>query len=254
MNEYFQTNEMPVTWEALEEINNKVMESSYKLLQMNLNGKNSLTKPFLETFTNKIYQYEETDDGKKKLVGGLFNCYRLDNSKQMKVFNKKHLNKLWKKNIVDIYFNGNENLNNANREIDANFKNSFDWLKKSYEICSFNGIEPEKTEAFNEWNEEKDIVNVVKRENNLSEEAKSRFENEKKDLEVQAKTERLIKEKEDADNTDIMSMKEILSIIKKIEARLDNVQPPSTDGYLDIINTVVKVAETIVLPVLLKFI
>ncbi len=43
MNEYFQTNEMPVTWEALEEINNKLMESSYKLLQMNLNGKNSLT-------------------------------------------------------------------------------------------------------------------------------------------------------------------------------------------------------------------
>jgi hypothetical protein len=230
------------------------MESSYKLLQMNLNGKNSLTKPFLETFTNKIYQYEETDDGKKKLVGGLFNCYRLDNSKQMKVFNKKHLNKLWKKNIVDIYFNGNENLNNANREIDANFKNSFDWLKKSYEICSFNGIEPEKTEAFNEWYEEKDIVNVVKRENNLSEEAKSRFENEKKYLDEKAKAERLVKEKEDADNTDKMSMKEILSIIREIEARLDNVEPSSTDGYLDIINTVVKVAETIVLPVLLKFI
>jgi hypothetical protein len=35
---------------------------------MNLNGKNSLTKPFLETFTNKIYQYEETDDGKKNLL------------------------------------------------------------------------------------------------------------------------------------------------------------------------------------------
>jgi hypothetical protein len=56
MNEFFQTNEMPVTWETLEEINNKVMESSYKLLQMNLKGKNSLTKPFLDTFTNKIYQ------------------------------------------------------------------------------------------------------------------------------------------------------------------------------------------------------
>ena len=68
MNEFFETNEMPVTWEALEEINNKVMESSYKLLQMNLNGKNSLTKPFLETFTNKIYQYEETDDVKKNLL------------------------------------------------------------------------------------------------------------------------------------------------------------------------------------------
>ena len=172
----------------------------------------------------------------------------------MKFFNKKHLNKLWKKNIVDIYFNGNENLNNANREIDADFKNSFDWLKKSYEICSFNGIEPEKTEAFNEWYEEKDIVNVVKRENNLSEEAKSRFENEKKYLDEKAKAERLVKEKEDADNTDIMSMKEILSIIKEIEARLDNVEPSSTDGYLDIINTVVKVVETIVLPVLLKFI
>jgi hypothetical protein len=88
----------------------------------------------------------------------------------------------------------------------------------------------------------------------LSEEAKSRIENEKKYLNEQAKTERLIKENEDADKTDQMSMKEILSIIEDIEARLENAQPPSNDNYLDIINTVVKVVETIVLPVLLKFI
>lgn len=81
MNEFFKTNKMHVTWETLEEINNEVMESGYKLLQMNLNGKNSWTQPFLDTFTKKIYQYEETDIGKKKLVGGLFNSYRLDNSK-----------------------------------------------------------------------------------------------------------------------------------------------------------------------------
>jgi hypothetical protein len=164
------------------------------------------------------------------------------------------LNRLWKKQIVDVYFNGNENFNNVNRELDRDFVNSFDALKKSYEVRSFNGIEPEKTEAFNEWYEEKDIVNVVKRENNLSEEAKSRIENEKKYLNEQAKTERLIKENEDADKTDQMSMKEILSIIEDIEARLENAQPPSNDNYLDIINTVVKVVETIVLPVLLKFI
>ncbi len=164
------------------------------------------------------------------------------------------MNRLWKKQIVDVYFNGNENFNNVNRELDRDFVNSFDALKKSYEVRSFNGIEPEKTEAFNEWYEEKDIVNVVKRENNLSEEAKSRIENEKKYLNEQAKTERLIKENEDADKTDQMSMKEILSIIEDIEARLENAQPPSNDNYLDIINTVVKVVETIVLPVLLKFI
>ena len=112
MTEFFIQYPMPVKWETLEETNRQVMESSYKLLNLNLNGTNELTKPFIDSFTNKIFKYE---DGNRKLVGGLFNTYRLNNSKQIKDYNKKQLNKLWKKNIVDVYFNRNESLNNANR-------------------------------------------------------------------------------------------------------------------------------------------
>lgn len=39
----------------------------------------------------------------------------------MKAFNKNILNRLWERNIVDIYFNGNKNLNNETRELDRDF-------------------------------------------------------------------------------------------------------------------------------------
>ena len=139
-------------------------------------------------------------------------------------------------------------------QIDQSFTKDFEMLKTTYDNRSFHRIEPEKTDAFNEWYEEKDVVNVVKSMNNLSEQVKSRIENEKKYQKEQAETRRLAKETEDAIKTDEMTLQEILLIVMDIKERYENANPPSRTDYSSIINTVAQIATTVVLPVLSKFI
>ena len=101
--EFLDENPLPVKWELLDENEQKAMESSYKILQMSLNGSNELTKPVFESFNEEIYQYEKIGE-ELKLVGGIQYECRLMNSMIIKAKNKKLLNKLWKEGIVEYFF------------------------------------------------------------------------------------------------------------------------------------------------------
>jgi hypothetical protein len=85
MQEFFGKNPMPLHWEILDSKHKEVMESSYKILQMHLNGSNDLTKPVLEIFQRKICHYEGSETN-LKLIDGLFFEYRNWNSIKIKQF------------------------------------------------------------------------------------------------------------------------------------------------------------------------
>ena len=135
-----------VKWELLDENEHKAMESSYKILQMSLNGSNELTKPVFESFNEEIYQYEKVGD-ELKLIGGILYECRLTNSMIIKAKNKKVLNKLWKEGIVEFFF---DRPHDSDPHIAEKFVEAYELLKKTYCMKAFLLIEPEMSEAFNE--------------------------------------------------------------------------------------------------------
>jgi hypothetical protein len=159
---------------------------------MHLNGSNDLTKPILESFQVEICQYE--GNGKNvKLIDGLYFEIKSQNSIKIKEFNKSLLNNLWKKDIVDKFFNGAQDPN-----MGQNFILAYEKLKNVYYQKSFYSIEPEMNESFNEWYKEKDIANVINNMKFLSEQLKANLEKEQQIMNERAERERIEKDFQDA--------------------------------------------------------
>ena len=186
MREFVVKNPLPLKWDLLDEADRKIMESCYKMLQVNLNGTNDLTRPILERFTNEIYQYHES-----KLIGGLFYEYRSRNSESIKSHNKNVLNKLWKSEISEVFF---ENSFDSDTNVGIRFIESYEKLKQMYCSEAFYSIDPEMSEAFNEWYKEKDIVNVINNMKYLGEQVRLKIEKEEKLIREKAERERIEKD------------------------------------------------------------
>jgi hypothetical protein len=180
--EFLDENPLPVKWELLDENEQKAMESSYKILQMSLSGSNELTKPVFESFNEEIYQYEKIGE-ELKLVGGILYECRLTNSMIIKAKNKKLLNKLWREGIVEYFF---DRPHDSDPQIAEKFVEAYELLKQTYCMKAFQLIEPEMSEAFNEWYKEKDIENIINNMEYLSEQVKQKLENEQKIKEMSA--------------------------------------------------------------------
>jgi hypothetical protein len=186
MQDFVAKNPLPLKWDVLDEADRKIMESCFKMLQVNLNGTNDLTRPILERFTREIYQYHES-----KLIGGLFYDYHSRNSESIKLFNKNLLNKLWKNEISDVFF---ENTIDQDTNVGQKFIEAYERLKQIYCSEAFFNIDPEMSEAFNEWYKEKDIVNVINNMKYLGEQVRQKIEKEERLISERAERERLEKD------------------------------------------------------------
>lgn len=229
MQEFLDENPLPVKWEVLDENEQKAMESSYKILQMSLNGSADLTKPVFESFNEEIYQYEKVDN-KSKLVGGILYECRLTNSMIIKAKNKKILNKLWKEGIVLYFF---DKPNDNDPRIAERFVEAYELLKATYCIKAYLQIEPEMSEAFNEWYKEKDIESVINNMEYLSEQVKQKLENEQKIKEMSAAGKRIERDFQTAVHKHEQSVGHItekmkvmendhLKQVKELEEKLNN--------------------------------
>ena len=190
MQQFFEQNSMPLKWDVITDTEREIMEKCYKILQKNLNGTNDLTKPVFDSFNEQIYQYEKVGD-ELTLTGGTLYEYRLKNSSAIKNFNKKMLQKLWKKNITEVFF---DKPNDSDPTIGEKFTDAYELLKQTYCNKAFSLSEPEMIEAFNEWYKEKDIANVINNMEWLSEQVKNKIENEQKLKEVSATGKRIERE------------------------------------------------------------
>jgi hypothetical protein len=103
------------------------------------------------------------------------------------------LNNLWKTDIVDKFFNGDQDPN-----MGQNFIIAYEKLKNTYSQNSFHSIEPEMSESFNEWYKEKDIANVINNMKFLSEQLKANLEKEQQIINERAERERIEKDFQDA--------------------------------------------------------
>ena len=185
MLEFLNQKPMPQRWEILDSKNLEIMESCYKILEINLNGSNDLTRPVLETFQNDICEYK--GEGRNtRLAGGIFFKIRSKNTLLIKTFNKNLLNFLWKTDIVEKFFNGNQDPN-----IGKTFIMAYEKLKITYNNKSFHSIEPEMTESFNKWYKENDIANVMNSMMFLSEQVKDNLEKEQQIRKERADRERI---------------------------------------------------------------
>jgi hypothetical protein len=211
MQEFFNKSPMPLRWEILDSKHKEIMDSCYKILQMHLNGSNDLTKPILESFQVEICQYE--GNGKNvKLIDGLYFEIKSQNSIKIKEFNKSLLNNLWKKDIVDKFFNGAQDPN-----MGQNFILAYEKLKNVYYQKSFYSIEPEMNESFNEWYKEKDIANVINNMKFLSDQVKANLEKEQQILKERTERERIEKDFHDA----IEMQRENAEVLKKTISALE---------------------------------
>ena len=167
MDDFLVKNTMPLKYEIIDNKNKEITDSCFKMLGKNLNGSNAFTKPVLDAFIEGICQYEKRGNN-SKLSGGLFFEIRNNNRQAIMSFNKDVLNKLWYENISGKAL-GSEN-----------FIKALEKLKLSYDTKSFHGIEPEKSELYNEWLKEKDIDGMK----NVSEQHKAELKKQQVDSDI----------------------------------------------------------------------
>jgi microsomal dipeptidase-like Zn-dependent dipeptidase len=146
------------------------------------------------------------------LIDGLYFEIKSQNSIKIKEFNKSLLNNLWKKDIVDKFFNGAQDPN-----MGQNFILAYEKLKNVYYQKSFYSIEPEMNESFNEWYKEKDIANVINNMKFLSDQVKANLEKEQQILKERTERERIEKDFHDA----IEMQRENAEVLKKTISALE---------------------------------
>ena len=263
MQTFLKQNPMPLSWNILDAKNQEIMDSCYKIVEKHLNGSSDFNRPVLESFQEKICEYEEYGNN-FKLTGGLFFKLRSENSIKIKAYNKNVLNNLWKTDIAMTFFNEVQDLN-----MGQNFINSYEKLQNKYSQNSFQNIEPEMSESFNEWFKENDIANAINNMKFLSEQVKANLEKKQQILDERADRERVEKDLENTINLltennknlneKIRSM-EILHAnqIKDLEDKLKHlgihdVQQPATKTLNQYITKVKLIAVKIITPLFVKF-
>jgi hypothetical protein len=159
MQKFFDENPLPLNWERLNAKHLEISRICQEYIYENLNSDKDF---ILKCFKKEICEYEKVND-EIKLVGGIFKeefCSK--NSLLIISYNKNELDTLWKEKILKL-FEGTESA-----KFFKKFINEFEILKNAYfEERAFSCLEPERTEAYNEWCSDKHIDSLLKRTSNL---------------------------------------------------------------------------------------
>lgn len=206
---------LPQKWNLLENKHEDFFSISLEHLQKNLNGENEITKPFLDSFSKLICDYERNNNGEIKMSSGRWFEIRKLNIEAIKKFYKKKLEELWSENIQSKYSSNSLHQDTAN--INQEFKLSYKNMIETYKADSTYGNGSEKNDASSEWYEEKDI-------SNLSDEIINKLEKERINNKLESEIKRLETEKKDAENRLKSDTANINENLKKINERYEKVQ------------------------------
>jgi hypothetical protein len=214
MADFLSENPLPLEWNVLQTAHRNTYKKAIKILELNLNGENEYTKEFFDQFNQHIFVYEDNDEY-KNIVDGKYFLLREENSKQIITFFKDKLNSLWNEIMK-------RNRNNQTENVGVEFTNSYNRLMQSYQAEMRFSDSAEKSQAFNQWYQDKDIDKIMENIMGLSEQIKARIRSEHAMNQEKALKEQAIQAREDAIRQWKADIAANESSLKEIIARHEN--------------------------------
>jgi hypothetical protein len=133
---------LPILHDLLEKNHKKIFTHCNNQLLKSLNGANSLTQPYLESFSREVQNR--------------MSSLRADNSNKIKVHFKKNLDRLWKRDVEKFI-----SADYSSPNVDVEFSEAFASLKRSHTKEARFGECVEKKSAFDEWQCSKGVANLI---------------------------------------------------------------------------------------------